>query len=181
MSDTGLDEELDTPLGIMAITEVFIDRGGINYDNLLLARTCRRCGKMTFSADATDVSDRETYRVIVRTPDARMYVLRGSELLTAHCDCGCFSAIITYGPALHEGSGYTAYTIVELNGLSRAMACRLRDMRRLGDDPADVDEWVSGETVRGITKAVRRTAAKTFASVSEDWSESRYSSSWISL
>ncbi|MGA9141786.1 MAG: hypothetical protein WBZ29_16290 [Methanocella sp.] len=44
-----------------------------------------------------------------------------------------------------------------------------------------MDEWVSGETVRGIAKAVRRTALKTFASISDDWSESRYSSGWISL
>ncbi len=181
MSDPGLDEELDTPPGIRAITEVYIDRGGVNYDDLLLARTCRRCGKLLFDADSTDISDRESYRVIVRTPDTKMYVLKGSELLTAHCDCGCFSAVVIYGPVLHEGSGYSAYTIVELNGLSRMMACRLRDMRKLGDEPADVSEWISSETVRGTTKAVRRTARNMFESVVDDWSGSMYSSGWISL
>lgn len=181
MSDTGLDNELDTPLGIRAITEVFIDSGGINYDNLLLARTCRRCRRLLFDADATDIMDHETYRVIIRTPDTRMYVLRGSELLTAHCSCGCFSAIVIYGPALHGNDGYVAYTIVELDGLSRMLTCRLRDMRKLGDEPADIDEWISVETVQGITKAVRRTALNTFEGISADWSGARYSSGWISL
>ena len=179
MGDGQPDGELDLPCGMRAITEVFVDRGGINYDDLLLARTCRRCGRLVLDAETVDIRGQERYRVIVRTPDAHMYVLQGSEILTARCGCGCFSAIVVYGPAGHDGRGYAAYTIVELNGFSGAMAGRLRQMRALGDEPPDVDAWVSGETARGIGRAVRLTARKAFRNVSDDWSETRYSSGWI--
>jgi hypothetical protein len=181
MGNGELDSELDLPMGVRAITEVCIDRQGINYDDMLLARTCRNCGRLIFDADAIDIRDQDTYRVIVTTPDDRMYMLRGSELLTAHCACGSFCAIVVYGPALHDGYGYTAYSIVELNGLSNMLASRLKAMRRLGDEPADVDDWISGETIRGITRAIKRTAGKGFTSVSDDWNGSRYSSGWVSL
>jgi hypothetical protein len=181
MSDGKPDRELEVPLGIRAITEVFIDPGGINYDDLLIARSCRRCGRLIFDADATDITDKNAFRVIVRTPDDHMYVLRGSELLTSRCHCGCFSATVIYGPSYHDGIGYTAYTSVELNGLSQMLTCRLRQMRALGDDPEDVDTWISSETVSGIGRAVRLTGRKAFSRVSVDWSESRYSSGWVTL
>lgn len=163
------------------MTEIFIDLQGINYDDLLIARTCPRCGRLLYGGDVADLRDRDSHRVIVRTPDARMYVLRGSELLTVHCGCGSFCAIVIYGPAWHEGAGFSAYTVVELNGLSQALTGRLRQMRALGDTPADVEEWVGDETVRGVTRAVRLTARQAFSRVSEDWSGSRYSSGWVTL
>ncbi|OPY29857.1 MAG: hypothetical protein A4E28_00639 [Methanocella sp. PtaU1.Bin125] len=181
MGDTGLDEEPDTQSGIRAITEVLIDRGAINYDSLLLARTCCRCGRLLFDADAMDIADRDTYRVVVRTPDARMYVLWGSEMMTARCSCSCFQAIVVYGPVLIGKDGYAAFTIIELNGLSRTMTCRLRDMRQLGDEPADVGRWIRDETAHSISEAARRTARNALEVVSDDWSGSRYSSGWISL
>lgn len=181
MSDGQPESELDVPLGIRAITDVFVDRGGINYDDLLLARTCHRCGRLIFDAEATDIRGRDGYKVIVRTPDAHAFVLQGSELLTARCCCGCFCSIIVYGPALNGQAGYAAYTMVELNGLSAALAGRLRQMRALGDSPPDVDAWIARETTRGVGRAVSRTARQAFATVREDWSEAHYSSGWITV
>jgi hypothetical protein len=176
-----LEGKMGVPLGIRAVTEVFIDRQGINYDDLLIARTCLRCRRLIYDAEVADIRGQDGFRVIVRAPGARMYVLQGSELLTVHCACGCFYAIVIYGPAGHDGAGYAAYTAVELNGLSQALTGRLRQMRALGDTPADVDAWVSAETVHGVGQAVRLTAKQAFARVSEDWSESRYSSGWVTL
>jgi len=181
MSDGELEGERAGLLGIRAVTEVFVDRQGINYDDLLLARTCRRCGQLIYDADVTDVSGGDALQIIVRTRDARMYVLRGSEMLTARCACGGFCAIVVYGPALHDGAGYMAFTVVELNGLSERLAATLRDMRRLGDAPAEAGEWISGETVRGIRSAVRLTGKRELTCADSDWCESRYSSGWVCL
>lgn len=176
--DTG---RLKGGAGLRAITEVVVGKQGFNQDDLLIARTCRGCGRLLLGAAATDISDREGYRVVVDTPDGHRYVLRASELLTPHCRCGSFYAIITYGPSEHDMSGYFAYTVVELNHFSDRLDSVLSDMERSGDMPAGLDERTGNEIIGCINQAIRLTGKKEFSGVSDDWSEARYSSGWIDL
>jgi hypothetical protein len=176
--DTG---RLNGGAGLRAITEVVVGKQGFNPDDLLVARTCRGCGRLLLGAAATDISDREGYRVMVDTPDGHRYVLRASELLTPHCRCGRFYAIITYGPSEHGRVGYFAYTVVELNHFSDRLDRILSDMERSGDAPAGLDEGTGNEVIGRINQAIRLTGKKGFAGISDDWSEARYCSGWIDL
>ena len=75
-------------LGMRVITDIVINRCGINYDDIMLARTCRNCGRLMLNVKSIDIEGNSNFRLIIYTDDDVPTTMRGAELLAAACQCG---------------------------------------------------------------------------------------------
>lgn len=171
-----LDKE---PCGLRILTEIVINKSGINYDDYLLGRTCRRCKRLMLEGTVTSIPEDSNFRIVVKTPDGMPNVLKGSELLTVSCKCGAAYNIVFYGPVQYGSAGIVAYTIIQLNGAEEELSSTLDDMRKHEDAPADVDRWIVETLADEFNDAVRIVNEKGVTLVEEDWTESKYSTGWI--
>ncbi|BAI60537.1 hypothetical protein MCP_0465 [Methanocella paludicola SANAE] len=171
-----LDKE---PCGLRILTEIVINRSGINYDDYLLGRTCRRCKRLMLEGNITKIPEDSNFRIVVKTPDGMPNILKGSELLTVSCKCGATYNIIFYGPVQYNSAGIVAYTIIQMNGAEVELSDALDDMRKHKDAPADVDRWIVETLADEFNDAVRIVNEKGVSLVEEDWTESKYSTGWI--
>ncbi len=171
-----LDKE---PCGLRILTEIVVNRSGINYDDYLLGRTCRRCKRLMLEGNVTKIPEDSNFRIVVKTPDGMPSILKGSELLTVSCKCGATYNIIFYGPVQHSSAGIVAYTIIQMNGAEVELSDALEDMRKHKDAPADVDRWIVETLADEFNDAVRIVNEKGVTLVEEDWTESKYSTGWI--
>jgi hypothetical protein len=171
-----LDKE---PCGLRILTEIVVNKSGVNYDDYLLARTCRRCKRLMLEGTLTRIPDDSNFRIVVRTPDGMPNTLKGSELLTVTCQCGATYNIILYGPVQYQSAGIVAYTIIQLNGAEEELSDTLKDMRKRHDEPADLDRWIVETLTDEFNTAVRIVNEKGVTLVEEDWTESKYSTGWI--
>ena len=171
-----LDKE---PCGLRILTEIVINRSGVNYDDYLLGRTCRRCKRLMLEGKITGIPDDSNFRIVVKTPDGMPNVLKGIELLTATCACGASYNIIFYGPLNYNGAGIVAYTIIQLNGAEEELSDTLKAMQKGRSEPADVDKWIVETLADEFNDAVRIVNEKGVTLVEEDWTESKYSTGWI--
>lgn len=136
---------------------VAISRSGVNYDDYLIGRTCRRCGRLMLEGTATPLPDDGRPRIVVRTADGMPNVLKGSEAIAATCRaCGAAYCIILYGPAQYGSAGIVAYTIIEAGGGLMADA-------------------LAG----GLEGAVRAVNDRGVVLVDEDWAGATYGTGWI--
>ncbi len=171
-----LDKE---PCGLRILTEIVVNRSGINYDDYLLGRTCRRCKRLMLEGNVTKIPEDSNFRIVVKTPDGMPSILKGSELLTVSCKCGATYNIIFYGPVQYDSAGIVAYTIIQMNGAEVELSDALDDMRKHKDAPADVDRWIVETLADEFNDAVRIVNEKGVMLVEEDWTESKYSTGWI--
>ncbi len=171
-----LDKE---PCGLRILTEIVINRSGVNYDDYLLGRTCRRCKRLMLEGNVTKIPEDSNFRIVVKTPDGMPSILKGSELLTVSCKCGATYNIIFYGPVQYDSAGIVAYTIIQMNGAEVELSDALDDMRKHKDAPADVDRWIVETLADEFNDAVRIVNEKGVMLVEEDWTESKYSTGWI--
>jgi hypothetical protein len=167
------------PCGLRILTEIVINRSGINYDDYLLGRTCRRCKHLMLEGDISKIPEDSNFRIVVKTPDGMPNVLKGSELLTVSCKCGATYNIIFYGPVQYNRAGIVAYTIIQMDRAEVELSDALDDMRKLKDKPADVDRWIVETLADEFNDAVRIVNEKGVTLVEEDWTESKYSTGWI--
>lgn len=166
-------------LGMRVITDIVVNRCGINYDDIMLARTCRKCGKLMLNAKSIDISGNDNFRLIIHTDDDVPTTMRGAELLTSTCQCGAIYNVILFEPVTYAGSGIVAYTIIELGEIGKRMPGQYKDLKKHGLDPGRVDEWTAGELASGFNGAVKVVNERGVKLVEEDWSEARYSTGWV--
>ncbi|HTY92064.1 MAG TPA: hypothetical protein VMC84_12885 [Methanocella sp.] len=166
--------------GLRILTEIVINRSGVNYDDYLLGRTCRRCKRLMLEGTVTRIPEDNNFRIVVKTPDGMPTHLRGSELLTVTCgSCGASYNIIFYGPLQYGSAGIMAYTIIELNGAEEELTDALDDLKKQKSAPADVDRWIVETLADEFNDAVRIVNEKGVTLVEEDWTEAKYSTGWI--
>jgi hypothetical protein len=175
-SDMKLNKE---PCGLRMLTEIVINKSGINYDDVLLARTCRKCKRLMLDGTLTRIPEDNNFRIIVKTPDGLPNTLKGTELLSVTCSCGATYNIIFYGPVQYLGAGIVAYTVIQLNGVEDEMSDLLRDLKKDMADEAEVDRWIVETLADEFNSAVRVVNEKGVTLVAEDWTESKYSTGWI--
>lgn len=171
-----LDKE---PCGLRILTEIVINRSGVNYDDYLLGRTCRRCKRLMLEGNISNIPEDSNFRIVVKTPDGMPNILKGSELLTVSCRCGATYNIIFYGPVQYNSAGIIAYTIIQMDSAEVELSEALDDMRKHKDAPADVDRWIVETLADEFNDAVRIVNEKGVTLVEEDWTESKYSTGWI--
>ena len=165
--------------GLRMLTEIVINKSGVNYDDVLLARTCRKCKKLMLEGTLTRIPEDNNFRIIVKTPDGMPSVLKGMELLSVACQCGATYNIIFYGPVQYNGAGIVAYTVIQLDGAEDEMADQLKDLKKNTVDEAEVDRWIVETLADEFNSAVRIVNEKGVTLVAEDWTESKYSTGWI--
>lgn len=161
------------------LTEIVINKSGVNYDDVLLARTCRKCKRLMLEGTLTKIPEDNNFRIIVKTPDGMPSTLKGIELLSVTCQCRATYNIIFYGPVQYNGAGIIAYTVIQLDGAEDGMSDRLRDLRKNMADGSDVDRWIVETLADEFNNAVRVVNEKGVTLVAEDWTESKYSTGWI--
>jgi hypothetical protein len=166
-------------LGMRVITDIVVNRCGINYDDIMLARTCRKCGRLMLNAKSVDISGNNNFRLIIHTDDDVPTTMRGVELLTSTCGCGAVYNVILFQPVTYAGSGIVAYTIIELDEMGRRMSGQYKDLKKHGLEPDRVDEWTAREIASGFNGAVKVVNERGVKLVEEDWSEARYSTGWV--
>lgn len=167
------------PCGLRILTEIAINRSGINYDDYLLGRTCRRCKRLMLEGTVTSIPEDSNFRIVVRTPDGMPNHLKGSELLTVTCACGASYNIIFYGPVQYNSAGIVAYTIIQLNGAEEELTDALDGLKRQKGLPPDVDRWVVETLADEFNDAVKIVNEKGVKLVEEDWTGAKYSTGWI--
>jgi hypothetical protein len=167
------------PCGLRILTEIVINKSGVNYDDFLLARTCRQCKRLMLEGTLTRIPADSNFRIVVKTAEGIPNMLRGSELLTVTCACGASYNIIFYGPVQHNSAGIVAYTIIQLNGAEEELSDALADLRKLDSEPEDVDRWIVETLADEFNNAVRIVNEKGVTLVEENWTESKYSTGWI--
>jgi hypothetical protein len=167
------------PCGLSMLTEIVINKGGVNYDDVLLARTCRNCKRLMLEGTLTKIPEDNNFRIIVKTPDGMPSILKGIELLSVTCRCGATYNIIFYGPVQYNGAGIVAYTVIQLDEAEDGMSDRLRDMKKNTADESDIDKWIVETLADEFNSAVRIVNEKGVTLVAEDWTESKYSTGWI--
>jgi hypothetical protein len=167
------------PCGLRMLTEIVINKGGVNYDDVLLARTCRKCKKLMLEGTLTKIPEDNNFRIVVKTPDGMPSILKGIELLSATCRCGATYNIIFYGPVQYNGAGMVAYTVIQLDGAEDEMSDKLRELKKNAADESDVDRWIVETLADEFNSAVRVINEKGVTLVAEDWTESKYSTGWI--
>lgn len=172
-------KESDETLGLKIVTEVVVTRGGVNYDDMLLARTCRHCGNLMLNGSVLDIRGNNNFKIIIRSPDDRLVEMKGAEMLSVTCQCGAFYGIIYFEPANYNGSGVVAYTIIQLDSMKHRLSDRLRDLKKLGNVPSSIDTWVIDALATGFNRAVQVVNEDGVTLVGEDWLESKYSTGWI--
>ncbi len=161
------------------ITDIVVNRCGINYDDIMLARTCRNCGRLMLNVKSIDIEGNSNFRLIIYTDDDVPTTMRGAELLAATCTCGAIYDIILFDPVIYAGSGIVAYTIIQLDEMDERMTDRYLDMEKHGYDPDWIDEWTACELANGFNGAVKIVNEKGVRLVEEGWNESTYSTGWI--
>lgn len=169
------------PCGLRMLTEIVINKSGVNYDDVLLARTCRKCKKLMLEGTLTKIPEDNNFRIVIKTPDGMPSTLKGTELLSVTCHCGATYNIIFYGPVHYNGAGIVAYTVIQLNGVEDGVSGRLResDIKKSREDPSDMDRWIVETLADEFNSAVRIVNEKGVTLVAEDWTESMYSTGWI--
>ncbi len=165
--------------GLRMLTEIVINRNGVNYDDVLLARTCRSCKKLMLGGTSTAIPEDSSFRIILKAPEGVPSVLKGTELLSVACKCGASYNIIFYTPTYYNGAGIIAYTIIQLNGLDDELSDALKGARRRGEEPSDLDSWLIRALAEEFNSAVKAVNEKGVVLVEEDWAESKYSTGWI--
>jgi len=165
--------------GLRMLTEIVINRNGVNYDDVLLARTCRSCRRLMLGGTSTAIPENSGFRIILKAPEGVPSVLRGTELLSVTCSCGASYNIVVYGPSYYNGAGIVAYTIIQLDGLEEKLSDTLEGMRRNRERPADLDCWLFEALAEEFNNAVKAVNEKGVMLVEEDWAESKYSTGWI--
>ena len=165
--------------GLRMLTEIVINRNGVNYDDVLLARTCRKCKKLMLGGVLTAIPDDNNFRIVVKTPDGIPSVLKGSELLSVTCQCGATYNIIFYGPQQYNGAGIVAYTVIQLDGAEEEISNGLKNLKKNAADKAEVDRWIVENLADEFNSAVRAVNEKGVTLVAQDWTESKYSTGWI--
>jgi hypothetical protein len=166
-------------LGMRVITDIVINRCGINYDDIMLARTCRNCGRLMLNVKSIDIEGNSNFRLVIYTDDDVPTTMRGAELLSATCQCGAVYDIILFDPVTYAGSGIVAYTIIQLDEMDERMTDRYMEMKKHGYDPDWMDEWTACELANGFNGAVKIVNEKGVSLVEEDWNESKYSTGWV--
>ncbi len=167
------------PCGLRMLTEIVINKSGVNYDDVLLARTCRKCKKLMLEGTLTEIPEDNNFRIVVKTPDGMPSILKGTELLSVTCRCGATYNIIFYGPVQYNGAGIVAYTVIQLDGAEDEMSDKLRDLKKNTAGESDVDRWIVETLADEFNSAVRIVNEKGVTLVAEDWTESKYSTGWI--
>ncbi|MDI6897229.1 hypothetical protein [Methanocella conradii] len=165
--------------GLRMLTEIVINRSGVNYDDVLLARTCRNCNKLMLGGTLTAIPEDSSFRIIIKAPDGVPSTLKGTELLSVTCNCGASYNIIFYGPSYYNGAGIVAYTIIQLDGVEEGLSDALDYMRRREAEPADLDRWLVETLADEFNSAIKIVNEKGVTLVAEDWTESKYSTGWI--
>gem|GEM_PF-2598585 len=172
-------KESDESLGLKIVTEIVVTKGGINYDDLLLARTCRHCGRLMLNGSVLDIKDNNNFKIVIKAPDRTFTEMKGTEMLSVTCDCGAFYSIIIFEPIDYYDTGVVAYTIMELDQMKHKLSDRLKDLKKKGDLPGNMEAWVIDALATGFKKAVRVVNEEGINLVEEDWLDSRYSTGWI--
>lgn len=167
------------PCGLRMLTEIVINRSGVNYDDVLLARTCRKCKRLMLEGTLTKIPEDSRFRIVINGLNALPSVLKGSELLSVACDCGATYNIIFYGPLQYNGAGIVAYTILQLDGAEGTMSGRLGDMHKKKADDREADRWIVETLADEFNSAVQVVNQKGVTLVAEDWTESKYITGWI--
>ncbi len=171
-----LDKE---PCGLRMLTEIVINRSGVNYDDVLLARTCPKCKRLMLEGTMTKIPEDNNFRIVIRGPAGLPGVLKGIELLSVACQCGATYNIIFYGPFLYNGAGIIAYTIIQLDGEERKMADQRKANKNIKPGEPEADRWIVETLADEFNDAVRVVNEKGVTLVAEDWTESKYSTGWI--
>lgn len=166
-------------MGMRVITDIVINKCGINYDDYMLARTCCQCGKLMLNAKSIDIRGNNNFRLIIHTADGMPTTMRGAELLTTTCRCGATYNIILFDPVTYDGSGIVAYTIIQVDEMEKKLSDDYLDMRKQGFNPDWLDEWTVSELASGFNGAVKIVNEKGVKLVEEDWAESKYSTGWV--
>ncbi len=161
------------------LTEIVINKSGVNYDDVLLARTCRKCKKLMLEGTPTKIPEDNNFRIVIKGPGCLPSVLKGTELLSTTCHCGAAYNIIFYWPTQYNGAGIVAYTIIQLDGAEDAMSGRIGDMKKNKAAGPEVDRWIIDTLADEFNSAVRVVNEKGVTLVAEDWTESKYSTGWI--
>ena len=171
--------EPDGALGLKIVTEIVVTKGGVNYDDLLIGRTCRHCSKLMLNGSVTDIRGHNSFKIVIKAPDGLYTEMHGSEILSVACQCGAFYSIVFFEPIDYYDSGVVAYTIIELDGTKHKLADRLKEMKDQGETPPDMGEWVIDALADGFNRAVRVVNEDGITLVEEDWLDSKYSTGWI--
>ncbi len=161
------------------LTEIVINKSGVNYDDVLLARTCRKCKKLMLEGTLTTIPEDNNFRIIVKSPNGLPSVLKGTELLSVSCKCGATYNIIFYGPTQYNGAGIVAYTVIQLDDAEDAMSDRIKELKENTAEGPEVDRWIIETLADEFNSAVRVVNEKGVTLVAEDWTESKYSTGWI--
>lgn len=167
------------PCGLRILTEIVINKSGVNYDDFLLARTCRKCKRLMLEGTLTRIPEESNFRIVVKTPDGMPSTLKGSEILTVTCRCGATYNIIFYEPIQYNSAGIVAYTILQLNGAEEELSDALKNLKKHTDLLPDVDRWIVETLADEFNSAVRIVNEKGVTLVEEDWTGSKYSTGWI--
>jgi hypothetical protein len=166
-------------LGLKIVTEIVVTKGGVNYDDLLIGRTCRQCGKLMLSGSVTDIRENNSFKIVIKAPDGLFTEMHGSEILSVSCQCGAFYSIVFFEPIDYYDTGVVAYTIIELDPAKNKIVDRLKDLKAQGEAPLNGNEWVMDALADGFNRAVRIVNEDGITLVEEDWLDSKYSTGWI--
>lgn len=167
-------------VGLKVITDIVINRSGINHDDMLLARTCRRCNRLMLDCKVTDIRENNNFLIILKVPSGGISCeLKGAEILAAKCPCGAYYSIILYEPVYYYGAGIMAYTVIQLDKVKRGLSNKLYGIKEKGGEMPDLEEWVA-DTLTGSYNDVVQAVNKTGVTLTEeDWMEAKYSTGWL--
>ena len=171
--------EPDEVLGLKIVTEIVVTKGGINYDDLLIGRTCRHCGKLMLNGSVIDIKGNNSFKIIIKAPDGLFTEMHGSEILSVSCECGAIYSIVFFEPIDYYDTGVVAYTIIELDRAKHKLADRLKDLKTQGEVPPHMNEWMVDALATGFNRAVKVINEDGITLVEEDWLDSKYSTGWI--
>ncbi len=167
------------PCGLRMLTEIVINKSGVNYDDVLLARTCRHCKRLMLEGVLTTIPEDNNFKIVVKSPDGIPSILKGSELLSVTCQCGATYNIIFYGPQQYNGAGIVAYTVIQLDGAEDGISGGLKGLKKYAVDESEVDRWIIEMLADEFNHAVQVVNEKGVTLVAQDWTESKYSTGWI--
>ena len=172
-------KEPNETLGLKIVTEIVVTKGGVNYDDMLLARTCRHCGKLMLNGSVLDIKENNNFKIVIKAPDGLYTEMKGTDMLSVTCECGAYYSIIFFEPMDYKDSGVVAYTIIQLDQMKHKLSDRFKELKKQGDTPDNIDEWVIDALATGFNRAVRVVNEDGIDLVEEDWLDSKYSTGWI--